>query len=231
MIRARNLKLTYHVRKQMFSKVKRRVEALCDVSFEVRKGEKLGILGRNGAGKSTLFRILTGIFAPDAGSLEMPPGTNVQLLSLGVGFEGNLTGRENAVLSGMLLGRSRDYMLERVEHIKQFSELGDFYEMPVYSYSSGMNARLGFSVALEAEPDVLLIDEVLGVGDAHFAEKSERALRERFARDSTVILVSHDHQLIQNICDKAVWIEKGVSKAQGEVKEVVDAYLASFQVG
>jgi len=229
LIRARNLELTYRVRKQLFSSIHKEVHALQDVSFDLYKGNKLGILGRNGAGKSTLFKILTGIFAPDAGELAIVPETNVQLLSLGVGFEGNLTGRENAVLNGMLIGRSRAYMLERVEAIKEFSELGDFYEMPVYTYSSGMNTRLGFSVALEAAPDVLLIDEVLGVGDAHFAEKSKQALKERFAGDSTVILVSHNHGLIESICDRAVWIESGISRAEGAVGEVIPQYLQSLE--
>ncbi len=229
-IEARNIRLTYQVRKQIFSKVTKEVHALKDVSFDVHAGEKLGVVGRNGCGKSTLFKMLTGIFEPDAGTLNMKPGLNVQLLSLGVGFEGNLSGRENAVLNGMLLGKSRDYMLERLDAIKEFSELGDFFEMPVYTYSSGMNARLGFSVALEAEPDVLLIDEVLGVGDAHFAEKSEYAMQEKFASGCTIILVSHRQETIRKMCDRAIWLEDGRTRMDGDTESVTDAYLEALRI-
>lgn len=229
-IEARNLQLTYRVRKQIFSKVKKEVHALKDVSFDVYAGEKLGVVGRNGCGKSTLFKMLTGIFEPDGGSLHIRKGLNVQLLSLGVGFEGNLSGRENAVLNGMLLGKSRRYMMQRLEAIKEFSELGDFFEMPVYTYSSGMNARLGFSVALEAEPDVLLIDEVLGVGDAHFAEKSEQAMEEKFASGCTIILVSHRHETIRKMCDRAIWIDKGETRMEGDTETVTECYLESLRL-
>lgn len=229
-IEARNVSLTYRVRKQIFSKVKKKVHALKDVSFDVYAGEKLGVVGRNGCGKSTLFKILTGIFEPDDGALNIRKGLNIQLLSLGLGFEGNLSGRDNAVLNGMLLGKSRDFMLQRLDAIKEFSELGDFFEMPVYTYSSGMNGRLGFSVALEAEPDVLLIDEVLGVGDAHFAEKSEQAMQEKFASGCTIILVTHRHETIRKMCDRAIWIEDGSTRMEGGTDEVTRNYLQSLHL-
>jgi len=227
-IRLDQVGLSYRVRKQIFSKTKKEVHALKDVSFNIYRGEKLGILGRNGAGKSTLFKLLAGIFEPDAGEIYVEPELNVQLLSLGIGFEGNLTGRENAVLNGMLLGKGRSYMQARVEAIKEFSGLGDFFEMPVFTYSSGMNARLGFSVALEADPDVLLIDEVLGVGDVDFARKSQQAMQDRFKSDRTIVLVTHDHRMILEMCTRCVWIEQGKTLMEGTAEEVVNAYLKAL---
>lgn len=226
----RGVEMTYRIRKQVFSRQKKQVRALKDISFDIYRGEKLGIIGRNGCGKSTLFKILAGIFEPDRGEFTFRPGLNVQLLSLGVGFEGNLTGRENAILNGMLLGKTRDYMKRRAEAIREFSELGEFFDMPVFTYSSGMNARLGFSVALEANPDVLLIDEVLGVGDAHFAEKSEKAMMERFDSQATIVLVTHNHQMIRKLCDRAVWIEDGETRMEGATDAVSKAYLDSLEL-
>ena len=224
----RDVHLTYHVRKQILSRVKRRVKALRGVSFDLYRGEKLGVVGRNGSGKSTLFQILAGIFSPDRGRVQTQDGLNVQLLSLGVGFEANLTGRENAILNGMLLGKTRRYMRERAEAIKEFSELGDFFETPVYTYSSGMSSRLGFSVAMEANPDVLLVDEVLGVGDAEFQRKSQEAIMERFGSQSTVVLVTHSHEEILKLCDRALWIEFGEVLAEGDPHEVVWQYLEAL---
>jgi lipopolysaccharide transport system ATP-binding protein len=152
----------------------------------------------------------------------------VQLLSLGVGFEGSLSGRENAVLNGMLMGKSRKHMLRRLEKIKDFSELGEFFEMPVSTYSSGMGVRLGFSVAMETEPEVLLIDEVLGVGDARFMAKSQQAIREKFSSKHTVVLISHDAATIRKMCTRAVWIEKGRTLMEGEVDAVTNAYEAAL---
>jgi len=230
-MRLRNVAVTYRVKKQIFSKVKREVHALKDISFNVVRGEKLGVIGRNGAGKSTLFKILAGVFDADSGQVEIAPGLNVQLLTLGLGFEGNLTGRENAVLNGMLLGRQRKYMQERTDAIGEFSELGEFFDMPVHTYSSGMNSRLGFSIALEAEPDVLLIDEVLGVGDASFQKKSQDAMMTKFRSGSTIILVTHNHATIRELCDRAVWIENGTTLMEGPAEEVVDCYIESFNEG
>lgn len=220
-----NVSLTYRVRKQIVSRTRKKIHALRGVSLQVRKGEKLGLIGKNGSGKSTLFQVLTGIFAPDSGRIRRTRGINVQLLTLGVGFEGNLTGRENALLNGMLLGRSRRYMRERLESIKEFSGLGDFFEMPVYTYSSGMNTRLGFSVGIEVSPDVLLVDEVLGVGDLEFKTKSESAIRDRFGSGLTVVMATHDHAMIVESCDRVAWLESGRLRGVGAPQEVVEEYL------
>ena len=208
-----------------------RVHALHDVSFDVFEGDKLGVIGRNGSGKSTLMRILARIYDPDTGEVQFTRKIHVQMLSLGVGFEGTLTGRENAVLNGMLLGKSRAHMLGRLESIKEFSELGDFFEMPVATYSSGMVLKLGFSVAMETDPDVLLIDEVLGVGDASFARKSQDALVARFSSRMTVIMISHDPGVISAFCNRAVWIDEGRTKMDGPPTEVAAAYLHASNSG
>ncbi len=203
----------------------RRIHALRDVSFDVHEGDKLGIIGRNGCGKSTLMRLLARVYEPDSGTVSFSRQVHIQMLSLGVGFEGSLTGRENAVLNGMLLGKTRAHMFSRLEKIKEFSELGDFFEMPVGTYSSGMVLRLGFSVAMETEPDVLLIDEVLGVGDASFARKSQKAIEERFTSHHTIVMISHDPNIITGLCNRAVWIEQGRTMADGPPAEVSAAYL------
>ncbi len=200
--------------------------ALNDVSLEVHKGETLGILGSNGAGKSTLMKLMAGIVAPDRGTAWRDPDEKITLLSLGVGFESNLTGRENAILSALLLGLHRHTIDKRLDKIRDFAELGEFFEQPVYMYSSGMMARLGFSVAMEVHPDVLLLDEVLSVGDHSFQEKSAEAIRGLMASDRTVVLISHDMNIIAGLCDRAVWIDRGLTRATGTVAEVSAQYLA-----
>lgn len=200
--------------------------ALNDVTLEVRRGETLGILGSNGAGKSTLMKLMAGIVAPDRGTAWRDPNEKITLLSLGVGFESNLTGRENAILSALLLGLHRQTIDKRLDKIRDFSELGEFFEQPVYTYSSGMMARLGFSVAMEVQPDVLLLDEVLSVGDHAFHEKSAQAIRGLMESDRTVVLISHDMQTIRDLCDRAIWVERGSTKATGTVEEVSALYLA-----
>ncbi len=154
LIALRNVALCYRYQKNIFARHKTKIWALHDVTFNLMEGEKLGIIGRNGSGKSTLMKILAKIFETDKGEVVYSRPLHVQLLSLGVGFEGSLSGRENAVLNGMLLGKSRKHMLDHLEKIRDFSELGEFFDMPVSTYSSGMNARLGFSVAMETEPEV-----------------------------------------------------------------------------
>ena len=227
LISVRQASLCYRYQKSIFARHKTKIWALHDVSFELYEGEKLGIIGRNGSGKSTLMKILAKIFEPDSGEVIYSRPVHIQLLSLGVGFEGSLSGRENAVLNGMLLGKSRRHMLHRLDKIKDFSELGEFFDMPVSTYSSGMNARLGFAVAMETEPEVLLIDEILGVGDARFAAKSQKALQEKFSGNRTVVLISHDAATIKQMCTRAVWIEKGRTVMEGDVAAVADAYLAA----
>lgn len=229
-ISVRNLGLCYNPTKQVFSKSvhKKGFWALKDVSFDVYRGEKLGVIGRNGCGKSTLMKVLAGVIRQDRGTLDIQRKLHVQLLSLGVGLEGHLSGRENAILNGMLLGKSREYMLECVERIGDFSELGEFFDAPVNTYSSGMIARLGFSVAMEVEPDVLLLDELLGVGDAGFAEKSEKAMQDKFSSDRTVVLISHDPHTISRLCDRAVWMDGGKTIMSGPTAEISEKYLASL---
>ncbi|MEM7791158.1 MAG: ATP-binding cassette domain-containing protein [Verrucomicrobiota bacterium] len=178
------------------------------VNMVLKKGETLGIVGRNGAGKSTLLRLLAGVTAPDEGNLFVRRDLRVQLLSINLGFEKILTGRENAIMAGMLLGKSREAMLERIEQIKEFSELGDFFDEPVYSYSSGMRARLGFSAAIEADPDLLLLDEILAVGDKQFKEKSRKVTRSLIDSGKSVVIVMHDRSFINKNCDKVLELDQ-----------------------
>ena len=199
--------------------------ALEEVSLTLRRGERLGVIGRNGAGKSTLLRTLAGILAPDRGRITRAP-VACQLLSLSLGFMPHLSGRDNAVLAGLMLGMRRREIVRRLPAILEFSELGDFFEQPISSYSTGMTMRLGFSVALQVEPEVLLIDEVLAVGDAEFQEKSGAALRERIHGGTTVVFVSHGDAQIRQVCNRALWIEHGRSVMQGDVDEVLAAYHA-----
>jgi lipopolysaccharide transport system ATP-binding protein len=201
--------------------------ALKDVSFELRHGESLGVIGRNGAGKSTLLQVLAGILRPDRGNL-INHGVQVALLSLQIGFVPYLTGRQNALLSGMLLGLTKQEILEKMADIQAFSELGDFFDQPISTYSSGMSARLGFSVAFQLDPDVLLIDEVLGVGDSDFWRKSSAVMHEKIRSDKTIVLVSHSADTIRQLCDRAVWIEEGQTRACGDTASVLSAYQDSL---
>ncbi|MBW8780830.1 MAG: ABC transporter ATP-binding protein [Verrucomicrobia bacterium] len=199
--------------------------ALRGLSLEIRRGEKLGIVGRNGCGKSTLLRLLAGIIAADEGVVRYAHNRmHVQLLALGVGFEGHLSGAENAILSGLFMGKSRRHMESRLNEILDFSELGEAFHAPVNTYSSGMNARLGFSIALQTDPDVFLIDEVLGVGDHAFQIKSQAAIREKFRADKTVVLISHDARTIAQVCNRAVWMNRGDILADGSPEDVCDRY-------
>lgn len=223
-----NLGVCYRPDRNIFNRKKEAYWALKNISFNLYRGEKLGIIGRNGCGKSTLMKTLTGIYEADKGRVKVKKNTHIQLLSLGVGFERSLSGRENAVLSGMLLGKSRKDILDQIESIKEFSELGDFFEQPVKTYSSGMVSRLGFAVAIVVDPDILLLDEILSVGDAHFAEKSQRAIREKFSDNKTIILISHDPYTIINMCERAIWIENGEIRAEGDVYEVSERYIEAI---
>jgi len=198
--------------------------ALKKVSFDLFQGETLGVIGRNGAGKSTLMRIMSGIVKPDCGEF-VNYGYKVSLLSMQLGFISYLTGRENAILGGMLMGLRRKDIESKIPAILEFSELGDFFEKPINTYSSGMNARLGFSVAFQVDPDVLLIDEVLGVGDEEFRLKSTKVMQERIrSNNKTVVFISHDAKTIEKLCDRVVWIENGESKMEGKPEQVVEEY-------
>lgn len=224
MIQVRNMGVCY-TRRSGFMRSSR-FWALHDVSFDLQHGETIGVIGQNGAGKSTLLRVLAGILAPDRGSVKMLGG-RASLLSLQVGFVPYLSGRENAMLSGILLGMTRRQVLASMDQIIAFAELGDFIDEPVRSYSSGMRARLGFAVAFQADPDVLLIDEVLGVGDAAFRAKSAAVMHEKIRSDKTVVLVTHSEEIALDFCDRIVWIDHGVTRAVGPAAEVIEQYRAS----
>lgn len=200
--------------------------ALRNITFDVYHGETLGVVGRNGSGKSTLMKLMAGIINPDEG-LKTAAITSVQLLSLQVGFLGHLSGRENAVMSGMLLGMRKKDVVARMDSIIEFSELGDQIDEPVRTYSAGMRARLGFAVANQTNPDILLIDEALGVGDAKFREKSKAVMSARITSDKTVVMVSHNEETIKQFCDRVIWLESGEIKKIGDAESVVNAYLES----
>ena len=211
-IEFKQVAVNYKARKSFFKTEK--YQALKDVTFDVYKGETLGIIGRNGAGKSTLLRLLAGIIKPDAGEV-IHHTRSVSLMALAAGFDPNLSGRQNAVISGMLIGHSKKEVTTWLEDIKAFSELNDFFEKPVKTYSSGMRARLGFSIAMYTSPDVLLIDEVLGVGDANFKQKAEAAITDKINSEITVILVSHSEAQMKRLCDRVIWIEDSKVRKQG----------------
>lgn len=197
--------------------------ALRDISFTVEKGERLGILGFNGAGKSTLLKTIAGVLKPTKGSVKVH-GVIAPLLELGAGFDSNYSGKENIFLYGATMGYSRKYIQEKYDEIVEFSELKDFIDVPIKNYSSGMKARLGFAIATAVEPEVLILDEVLSVGDAKFRRKSEAKVTSMFDKGVTVLFVSHSTEQVKRLCDKAIILEKGKIIAQGEVNEICDLY-------
>jgi len=225
-LRAEDVAVSYRKNAGLFNPKK--FWALKDVSFDLFHGETLGVIGGNGAGKSTLLRLLAGIIAPDKGRITHD-ALNISLLGLSVGFISHLTGRNNAVLSGMLMGMRREEIEGKIDDIIEFAEIGEFIDEPVRSYSSGMRARLGFSVAIQADPDILLIDETLGVGDARFAKKSSRAMRQKIKSNKTIVLVSHSEKMIRRMCDRVVWIDKGVTRREGDTNSIMDEYMESMQ--
>ena len=198
---------------------------LRNVSLQVKRGETLGVIGGNGAGKSTLLKLLSGILDPDEGKV-LRKVRNISLLTLGLGFLPNLSGRDNAVLSGILLGKTKDEMRNLLDDIIDFSEIGDAINDPVRAYSSGMRARLSFATALKADSDMILVDELLGVGDRQFRKKSTQAMKEQISSEKTVVIVSHNEELISEVCDRLIWIDAGTIKAQGSVEEVRKQYHA-----
>lgn len=197
--------------------------ALKDINFEVHKGERIGILGLNGAGKSTLLKIIAGVFKPTEGKV-VRNGKIVPLLELGAGFDKNYTGRENIYLYGAVLGYSKKYMDSKYEEIVEFSGLRKFIDIPIKNYSSGMKAKLGFSIATIAEPEILILDEVLSVGDAKFRRKSEEKIMQMMTDGTAVLFVSHSIQQVKRICNKAMILEHGRLVAMGEVNEVAEIY-------
>ena len=198
---------------------------LRNVSLQVKRGETLGVIGGNGAGKSTLLKLLSGILDPDEGKVFRKI-RNVSLLTLGLGFLPNLSGRDNAVLSGILLGKTKDEMKNLLDDILDFSEIGEAIDDPVRTYSSGMRSRLSFATALKADPEIILVDELLGVGDRQFRKKSTKAMKEQISSEKTVVIVSHNEGLIAEVCDRLIWIDAGTIKAQGSVEEVQKQYHA-----
>ncbi|MEM9256666.1 MAG: ABC transporter ATP-binding protein [Pseudomonadota bacterium] len=202
---------------------------LDDVSLQVFEGETLGIIGRNGVGKTTMLRLMAGILAPSTGQVRLREGKKAALLTLGLGFNNELTGRDNAMLAAMLQGASRKQARDFLEEIKDFSELGDSFEEPVKSYSAGMRARLSFTTALLTHVDVLLIDEVLSVGDAHFRGKAQAAMKERVTSDQTVVFVSHIADSVKALCDRVIWLEFGSIYDEGDPAQVMEAYQKEVQ--
>lgn len=197
--------------------------ALKDVSFEVKKGDKVGILGLNGAGKSTLLKIIAGVFKPTEGTVTKANKV-VPLLELGAGFEPQYTGKENVFFYGAMLGYSREFLEEKYEEIVAFSELKDFMDVPVKNYSSGMKSRLGFSIATSVKPKILILDEVLSVGDAKFKKKSEKRILDMLDAGVTVLFVSHSLPQVKRICNKAMILEHGKLLMYGDIDEVAAAY-------
>ena len=232
-IEVKDLKIIYKcvkslsMRKSLFHLRKSKLEvyeALRGISFEVKKGEIMGIVGKNGSGKSTLLRAIAGIFSADSGSIELE-SDSVSLLSIGVGLQKKLSGRENIILSGMLLGFSEQEVRDKMDEIIEFANLGKFIDMPVKTYSSGMYSKLAFSITAVLETDIMLIDEVLSVGDAKFKKKSYKKMQELIMDENrTVVIVSHSTETLEKLCTSLLWLHEGEIKMQGDTKTVLDAY-------
>lgn len=232
-IEVKNLRITYKcvkslsLRKSFFQLKKSKlevVEALKGISFDVKKGEILGIVGKNGSGKSTLLKAIAGIFSPDEGSIDLETDS-VSLLSIGVGFQKQLSGRENIVLSGMLLGFSEQQVRDKMDEIIEFAGLGKFIDMPVKTYSSGMHSKLAFSITAVLETDIMLIDEVLSVGDAKFKKKSYKKMKELITDENrTVVIVSHSTETLEKLCTSLLWLHEGEIRMQGPTDQVLEKY-------
>lgn len=218
---------SFSVKKSFFKLKKTKpeiYEAVRGVSFKVKKGDILGIVGKNGSGKSTLLRALAGVFSPDSGEIDLH-GYTISPMASSVGFQKALSGRENIYLSGMLLGFSEDQIREKIDEIISFAGLGKFIDMPVQTYSSGMYSKLAFSITAILETDIMLIDEVLSVGDAKFKKKSYKKMKELIMDENrTVIIVSHNSDTIRNLCTSVLWLHEGEVRMMGNTDEVMDAY-------
>lgn len=200
---------------------------LDSVSFKLYENETLGIIGRNGVGKTTMLRIMAGILAPTSGEIITSPGKSISLLTIGLGHKPELSGRDNARLSAMLQGASKREAESFLEEIKEFSNLGDSFEEPVKTYSAGMKSRLGFTTALLTHVDILLVDEILSVGDAEFRKKAESAMKERISGKQTVVFVSHSNAQVKDLCDRVLWIDQGRICGEGDPGVVIAEYQAS----
>ncbi len=217
---------SYSIKKMMFQRQKKNVSfrAVRNVSFQIPNGEIWGLIGKNGSGKTTLLQTIAGIFSPNEGTIDLH-GHSISLLSIGVGFNKQISGRENIILSGMLLGFSKEYILERMDEIIEFSELGDFIDRPVRTYSSGMYSKLAFSVTAILETDIILIDEVLSVGDEHFRNKSLAKMKELISDEKrTVLIVSHSIPTLSELCTKVMWMHEGEIRMIGESDYVLGEY-------
>lgn len=227
----RGLKQTLlHLPEVLRSLRSQRFLALEGVSVEIQRGEAMGVIGANGSGKSTLLGLIAGVLVPQAGTVEVQ-GRVVPLLELGAGFHPELTGRENIVLNGVLLGLRRAEVAERLDSIIDFSEMGDSLDQPLRTYSSGMIARLGFAVAAHLDPDVLLIDEILAVGDEHFQAKCRSTIAAFRDRGVTIVLVSHGLEDVRRLCHRVLWLERGRVRALGDPGAVIEAYVAASLAG
>ena len=211
------------VKKQLFFK---EFWALKNIEVRIKKGEVFGIVGLNGAGKSTLLKVIAGVLKPTSGKLDLT-GRVAPLIELGAGFDPELTARENIYLNGTILGYSKKFIKGKFNEIVEFSELSEFLDVPVKNFSSGMYARLGFSIATIVNPDILIVDEILSVGDFHFQDKCEKKIMELLNSGTTVIYVSHSIEEIEKICDRILWLEKGKVKKIGQAKEICDEYRKS----
>ncbi|NQU35026.1 MAG: ABC transporter ATP-binding protein [Bacteroidetes bacterium] len=220
-IELKNVTLVYQTRLAFFRHKK--IRALDNINFSVKRGETFGIVGDNGCGKSTLLKVLAGIYQPDSGRV-IKRCSRISLLTIGLGFDKELTGRDNAMISSMLLGASRKDALASLNKIVEFSELGEFIEQPVKVYSSGMRARLGFAIAITMDVELLLIDEALGVGDTKFRKKAEKVMLNKINSDQTVIFVSHSETQVKNLCKRALWLEKGQVKMVDDIHNLYAQY-------
>lgn len=242
-IEANHVTMTYRLTKSRVVSIKEYVVALLthklqyeefhalnDVSFQVAKGEVVGLIGKNGAGKSTMLKVISGILHPTKGSL-MVRGNIVPMLELGSGFDYDLSGRENIFLNGAILGYDEDFLKSKYQEILDFSELYEFIGQPLRTYSSGMMMRLAFSIATVVEPEILIVDEILAVGDAEFQAKSRKRMQELMSGGTTVLIVSHDIKQIRELCDRVVWLECGAVKETGETQTICDHYERKFQKG
>ena len=218
---------SYSIKKSLLHLKRNRVdefEAVKHVSFQVPEGNILGIIGKNGSGKSTLLNAIAGIFAPDCGEIDLK-GHSVSLLSIGVGFQKELSGRENILLSGMLLGFTEQEVQEKADEIIAFAEIGEFIDAPVRTYSSGMYSKLAFSITAILETDIMLVDEILSVGDSKFKKKSYNKMKELISNEKrTVIIVSHSMETLKDLCDEILWLHEGEVRMHGETESVLKAY-------
>jgi lipopolysaccharide transport system ATP-binding protein len=223
MLELDTVSLSYHSGKKSFDHGTHHV--LNQVSMKLYEGESLGLIGRNGVGKTTTLRLMAGILAPTSGEVKIHPGKSASLLTLGLGFKQELSGRDNALLAAILQGSTRKQAESFLDEIAEFSELGESFNQPVKNYSSGMRARLAFTTALMTHVDILLIDEILSVGDAHFRGKALNAMQNRITGEQTVVFVSHMTDQVKDLCDRVIWLEHGKVMAEGESGEIIDAYV------